>query len=152
MPYFRRYPYLDDEEREIIESLNRGEWSPVSDEEYAQKMTELINAARGYFGLPPEENPQIPPHRRPLSLAELTAQLPADTQVAMPYLDDEEREIFAAYRRGETVSVSEERLCEVVCLVLTVIAESAPIPAASAPSLTANPSAPASSSSKSPRS
>ena len=27
------YPYIDDEEREIIESLNRGERSPLSDED-----------------------------------------------------------------------------------------------------------------------
>ena len=55
------YPYIDDEEREIIESLNRGEWSPVSDEEYARIATMLYNAARNYFGLPLEENPVIPP-------------------------------------------------------------------------------------------
>ena len=88
MSYFE-YPYIDDEEREIIESLNRGEWSPLSDADYAREAAMLYNAARNYFGLPSEENPVIPPQRRPLSLAELIAELPADTTEAMQHLDDD---------------------------------------------------------------
>ena len=62
------YDYIDDEEREIIESLNRGEWSPVSDEEYVRIVTMLKAAARNALGLPPEDNPVIPPRRRLLPL------------------------------------------------------------------------------------
>ena len=112
------YPYIDDEEREIIESLNRGEWSPVSDEEYARVATMLYNAALNYFGLPLEENPVIPPRRRPLSLAELTAQLPEDTEAFMECLDDEDREIIEAHFRGEAVTASEGRLSEIVVSLL----------------------------------
>ena len=112
------YPYIDDEEREIIESLNRGEWSPVSDEEYARIATMLYNAARNYFGLPPEENPVIPPRRRPLPLAELTAQLPEDTEAFMECLDHEDREIIEAHFRGEAVTASEGRLSEIVVSLL----------------------------------
>ena len=112
------YPYIDDEEREIIESLNRGEWSPVSDEEYARIATMLYNAARNYFGLPLEENPGIPPRSRPLPLAELTAQLPEDTEAFMECLDDEDREIIEAHFRGEAVTASEGRLSEIVVSLL----------------------------------
>ncbi len=125
------HPYLDDEEREIIESLNRGEWSPLSDEDYAREAAKLINAARNHFGLPPEENPQIPPRRRPLSLAELLAELPEDKQGATQYLDDEEREIIAAYWRGEPVSASENRLCEIVAHMLAAVEQVALAKAAS---------------------
>ena len=112
------YPYLDDEEREIIESLNRGEWLPLSDEDHAREAAKLINAARNYFGLPSEENPQIPPRRRPLSLDELIAELPDDRQEATQYLDDEDRDIIEAYWRGEAVTASEGRLCEIVARML----------------------------------
>ena len=120
MAYFK-YPYIDDEEREIMESLDRGEWSPLSDADYKEHMAALVNAARAYFGLPPEENPVIPPRRRPLSLAELTAELPVDTTPAIPYLDEAERAIFAAYRNGDPVAASEGRLTQIVCHVLAIL-------------------------------
>ena len=85
------HPYLDDEEREIIESLNRGEWSPLSDEDQAREAAKLINAARSYFGLPSEKDPQIPPRRQPLSLAELIAQLPEDRQAGSDAIPERRR-------------------------------------------------------------
>ena len=115
------HPYLDDEEREIIESLNRGEWSPLSDEDYAREAAKLINAARNYFGLPAEENPHIPPRRRPLSLDELIAELPADRQQATQYLDDADRCIIEAYWRGETVAASKSRIYEIVTRMLLAV-------------------------------
>ncbi len=118
------YPYIDDEEREIIEALNRGAWSPVSDEEYVRIVTILKEAARNTLGLPPEENPQIPPQRRPLSLAELIAELPEDTTEAMQHLNDEERDIIEAYFQCEAVTASEGRLCEIVARLL-IAAENA---------------------------
>ena len=134
------YPYIDDEEREIIESLNRGEWSPLSDEDYAREAAALINAARNYFGLPQEENPQIPPQRRPLSLAELIAELPADTTEAMQHLDDEERDIIEAYFRGEAVTASEERLSQIVVHMLMAADWAMAIEAASIPRSLSQPS------------
>ena len=137
MSYFE-YPYIDDEEREIIESLNRGEWSPLSDADYAREAAMLYNSARNYFGLPPEENPVIPPQRRPLSLAELIAELPADTTEAMQHLDDEERDIIESYLRGEAVTASEGRLCEIVARLLmaaenSLTAETTTIPRSLSP-------------------
>ena len=114
-------PYIDDEEREIIESLNRGEWSRVSDEEYVRIATMLREAARNTLGLPPEENPQIPQRRRLLSLAELIAELPEDKQSATQYLDDADRGIIEAYWRGETVAASENKLCEIVVHMLMAV-------------------------------
>ena len=139
MAYFE-YPYLDDEEREIIESLNRGEWSPLSDEDYAREAAALINGARNYFGLPPEENPQIPPQRRPLSLAELIAELPADTQEAMQCLDDAERSIIEAYFRGEAVTASEERLSQIVVRLLMAADWATAVETASIPRSLSQPS------------
>ena len=124
MSYFE-YPYIDDEEREIIGSLNRGEWSPLSDADYAREAAMLYNAACNYFGLPPKENPVIPPQRRPLSLAELIAEPPADTTEAMQHLDDDERDIIESYLRGEAVTASEGRLCEIVARLL-MAAENSP--------------------------
>ena len=134
------YPYIDDEEREIIESLNRGEWSPVSDEEHVRIVAMLQEAARNTLGLPPEEPPEIPPRRRPLSLTELLAELPEDRQEATQYLDDEEREIIEAYWRGESVSASENRLCEIVAHMLVAVEQTALAKAASAKINTSPPS------------
>ncbi len=125
------YPYIDDEEREIIESLNRGEWYPVSDEEYVRIVAMLQDAARNTLGLPPEDNPQIPPRRRPLSLIELLAELPEDKHGATQYLDDEDREIVEAYWRGEPVPASENRLCEIVAHMLAAVEQVALVNAAS---------------------
>ena len=141
MAYFK-YPYIDDEEREIMESLDRGEWSPLSDADYKEHMTALVNAARAYFGLPPEENPVIPPRRRPLSLAELTSELPADTTPAIPYLDEAERAIFAAYRNGDPAAAGEGRLTQIVCHVLAILDAETP-PAGQIPSPSPSPSSPA---------
>ena len=129
MAYFE-YPYLDDEEREIMESLNRGQWSPLSDADYAEHMAAMIGAARACLGLPPETNPEPPPRRRPLLPAELAAQLPPDASAALPHLTDEEREIFAAYRRGDPVAASAGRLAEILSLALAALdadAEPAPV-------------------------
>ena len=126
-----QYPYLDDEERDIIESYRRGEWSPVSDAVFASKIAVLRAAARNYLGLPPEPNPEPPPRRRPLLPAELAAQLPADASAALPHLDDEEREIFAAYRRGDPVAASDGRLAEILSLALEALdADAEPPPPA----------------------
>lgn len=40
------YEYIDDEEREIIESYKRGEWSPLSPEESARHIAMLQAAAQ----------------------------------------------------------------------------------------------------------
>ncbi len=40
-------PYYDDEERDIIESLKRGEWKPVANEK--QLMANLREAARAHL-------------------------------------------------------------------------------------------------------
>ena len=40
------YEYIDDEEREIIESINRGEWTPLNLEESARHISMLQNAAQ----------------------------------------------------------------------------------------------------------
>ena len=139
MAYFE-YPYLDDEEGEIFESLNRGEYSPLNDEDYAREAAALINAARNYFGLPPEENPQIPPQRRPLSLAELIAELPEDMQEAMQCLDDAERSIIEAYFRGEAVTASEERLSQIVVRLLMAADWATAVETASIPRSLSQPS------------
>lgn len=55
------YPYLDDEERDIIESYRNGEWTPVSDAEYASKIAVLRAAARNQLGLPAADASPIPP-------------------------------------------------------------------------------------------
>ena len=55
------YPYLDDEERDIIESYRNGEWTPVSDAEFAAKFAVLRAAARNQLGLPPADDAPIPP-------------------------------------------------------------------------------------------
>ena len=39
------YEYIDDEEREIIESYSRGEWTPLSPEESARHIAMLKDAA-----------------------------------------------------------------------------------------------------------
>ena len=138
MAYFK-YPYIDDEEREIMESFDRGEWTMLNDEEYVEHMTVLYNAARAHLGLPPDENPVIPPRIRPLSLAELTSELPADTTPAIPYLDDAERAIFAAYRNGDPVAASEGRLTQIVCHVLAILDAETP-PTGQIPSSSSSPS------------
>jgi len=127
MAYFE-YPYLDDEEMEIMESLNRGQWSPLSDADYAEHMAAMIGAARACLGLLPETNPEPPPRRRPLLPAELAAQLPADASAALPHLADAEREIFAAYRRGDPVAASAGRLAEILSLVLAALDTDAAAP------------------------
>ena len=55
------HPYLDDEERDIIESYRNGEWRPVSDAEFAAKFAVLRAAARNQLGLPPADAAPIPP-------------------------------------------------------------------------------------------
>ena len=130
MAYFE-YPYIDDEERAIMESLNRGQWSPLGDADYAEHMAAMIYAARACLGLPPEPNPEPPPRRRPLLPAELAAQLPADASAALPFLDDAEREIFAACRRGDPVAASAGRLAEILSLALAALdADAEPPPPA----------------------
>ena len=127
-----QYPYLDDEERDIIESYRRGEWLPVSDAVFASKIAVLRAAARNYLGLPPETGPEPPPRRRRRLLpAELAAQLPPDASAALPHLTDEEREIFAAYRRGDPVAASAGRLAEILSLALEALdADAEPPPSA----------------------
>ena len=122
------HPYLDDEEREIIGSLdiNSGEWSPLSDDEYAREAVKLINAARNYFGLPPEENPQIPERREPMPLSDLLRISPADAQEALQYLDDEEREIIDSYSRGEWTPLSPEESARHIAM-LKDAAQRAPV-------------------------
>ena len=55
-------PYLDDEERDIIESYRNGEWTPVSDAEFASKIAVLRAAAISQLGLTPADaSPILPP-------------------------------------------------------------------------------------------
>lgn len=73
-----QYPYLDDAERDIIESYRNGEWTPVSESEYASKIAVLRAAARSRLGLPPADASPIP-RRRALPALRLRNQTIAQT-------------------------------------------------------------------------
>ena len=42
----RKFEFFDEEEKELIESIERGEWRPVPDEEFQRMKKILIEAAK----------------------------------------------------------------------------------------------------------
>jgi len=106
-----QYPYLDDEERDIIESYRRGEWSPVSDAVFASKIAVLRAAALNYLCLPPEPNPEPPPLPSPPvpvpSVSPAQPVPPAPSAQGSPIMSDTILEQYIARHPGSAARYRE---------------------------------------------
>jgi predicted DNA binding CopG/RHH family protein len=98
-------PYLDDEEREMMESFNRGEWHPLEGQELADMQAKLKEAARTTLAELETKSERMNIRMTPGDMAALKA---AAAREGLPY-QSLVTSVLHKYVSGTLVDVAEAR-------------------------------------------